>query len=138
VIDIGGLPGGWPEWADAALELVPRTGARGLEIGYLDETPVSEDARWYASVRYQGVKISVEDQRGPAEAAHALALRLLTGAQCQGCGGLVALSDFGAVAYPTILIDGRRWEPEEAAAAGLCRWRLIGKRWEMGCKRSEG
>lgn len=122
---------------DAALDLVGRTGARSFELGYLHDGPV-EQAAWYAHVQYRGARISVENRHGPVEAAEALARRLLTGGKCTGCGRLVALSDTGAVAYRSaVMADGTRFTAEDAAAAGQCRWRRVGARWEMGCTAGE-
>lgn len=118
----------------ALADLAGRTGARQLQIGYLhDDVPVQE-AGWYAHAQYKGARITVDDQPGPVEAADALARRLLDGAKCMTCGGLVTLSDEGAMAYNTPLVDGSPWTVEQAAAAGLCRWRRVGPRWERGCQ----
>jgi hypothetical protein len=120
----------------AAVMLVGNTGAKELEYGYLhDDVPVDQ-AGWWASARYLGAKIAVEDQRGPLEALEALAERLLTSARCTWCSGLVALSSDGAVAFPGVLMaDGSTLprSPEEIAALGQCLWRRIGRRWEPGC-----
>lgn len=118
----------------AAVELVGRTGATGFEIGYLhDDVPV-EKAGWYAHAQYKGARITAEDHPGPVEAAEALARRLLTGAKCTGCGGLIALSDAGAFAYSSAtLADGTVWDAKTAAAAGQCRWIRAGAHWQKGC-----
>jgi hypothetical protein len=52
----------------ASLDLVRRSGASTIEFGYLDEDVPVEEARWWASAEYRGIKISVEDHRGPIEA----------------------------------------------------------------------
>ena len=99
-----------------------------------DDVPAAE-AGWYAQARYQGARISADDQPGPAEAADALSRRILTGAKCKHCGRLVALSGAGATVFPSAtLADGTRWTAEEAAAAGQCRWTRHGPRWVSGCK----
>ncbi|MFC6081021.1 hypothetical protein [Sphaerisporangium aureirubrum] len=117
----------------ACADLVGRTGARDFEIGYLHDNVPMEQAGWYAHARYQGTRVGVENHPGPAAAAQALAERVLTGAKC-GCGRLVALSDEGAIAFNgTIVADGSRWTVEQAVAAGQCRWRRVGPRWEQGC-----
>lgn len=121
----------------AAIDVVGRSGAREFEIGYLHEDVPPDQAAWWAKAQYRGARISVEDHRGPVEAAEALARRILTGAKCTGCGRLVALSDAGAYAYEsTHLTDGTEWTAEQARAAGQCRWTRVGRRWEMGCPRS--
>lgn len=118
----------------AVVDLGGRTGATGFEIGYLhDDVPVDQ-AGWYAHVQLRGTRILVEDCKGPTEAAEALSRRLLSGAQCQGCKGLVALSSAGAMSYGSTFADGRTWSSKEQAAARQCHWRRIGARWEMGCE----
>jgi hypothetical protein len=116
----------------AAADLVGRTGARGFEIGYTHDDVPPEDAGWYANAQYQGARIMAEGA-GPVEAAEALARTLLTGAKCIGCGGLVALSDGGAVAFGGLMTDGSTWTAEEAAAAGQCRWTRMGRKWVSAC-----
>ncbi len=121
----------------AAVDLVGRAGARNFEVGYLHDDVLTEEAGWYAHAQYRGARITEEDHRGPVEACEALARRLLTGAKCQHCGGLVALSDSGAVAYDDVtMADGSKWTADEAAAAGQCRWRRMGDRWVRGCEAS--
>lgn len=121
---------------DAAVMLVGNSGARSLEIGYLYDDVPSEQAAWWATATYRGAKLNVENEAGPAEAVEALAKRLLTGARCQWCQGLVALSTDGAVAYPgSVMADGSRMpdRPTDLAALGQCLWRRNSARWEPGC-----
>lgn len=119
----------------AAADLVGRTGARELDYGFLHENVPVHLADWWAKATFQDGAITVEHQAGPVEAMEALATRLLTGAQCQNCGGLIALSDEGATAYPgATRPDGKVWTEDEIRAAGLCRWRRRGPRWEADCK----
>ncbi|MFG1846696.1 hypothetical protein [Micromonospora carbonacea] len=117
----------------ACADLAGRAGARHFQIGYLhDDVPVAE-AGWYAHAQYRGARVQVDNQPGPAEAAEALARRLLTGAQCR-CGRLVALSTAGAVAFDGVtLADGSRWSTADARRAGQCLWRRVGARWEPSC-----
>ena len=116
----------------ACADLVGRTGAREFRIGYLSDDP---PYGWYAHASYRGARISTGDHPRPAEAADALCRRLLTGAKCTGCGGLVALSGSGAVAFDSpAMADGSTWTAEEAAATEQCRWRRMGPKWVMGCK----
>lgn len=119
----------------AAVDLVGRTGATNFQVGYLHDGVPPEEAGWYAHAQYRGARITAEDHPGPVEAAEALARCLLNGAKCAHCGSLVALSDAGAMAYDTRLVDGSEWTVEQARAAGQCRWRRIGARWERGCER---
>lgn len=116
----------------ACTDLVGRTGATNLQVGYLHDNVPVHLAGWYAHAQYRGARITVEDQAGPADALEALARRLLTGAQCR-CGKLVALSDHGAVAFDGHLVDGSPWPIEDAVRAGQCRWRRDGRRWFRGC-----
>lgn len=121
----------------AAANLVGRTGATDLTVGYLDDDVPPGQQRWWAKAQYAGANIMVEDHPGAEEALTALAERLLTGAQCQLCGGLVALRDGGAMAFPNApRPDGKRWTKKEIEAAGQCRWERRGPRWESGCIRS--
>lgn len=76
----------------ATVDLIGRTGAKGFEIGYLHEGVPVEEAGWYAHAQYRGARITEENHRGPVEAAEALARQLLTGAMCNHCKKLVALS----------------------------------------------
>lgn len=118
----------------ACADLVGRTGATDFEIGYLhDDVPV-EKAGWYAHAQYRGTRLTVQDQAGPVQAADALCHRILTGGQCFHCKRLVALSDEGAVAFESRLVDGTPWSVKAAAKAGQCRWRRIGPRWVRGCE----
>lgn len=117
----------------AAVDLIGRTGSKEFQIGYLhDDVPIDK-AGWWAHATYKGARISVEDHHGPIEAAEALARRILVGGRCK-CGKLVALSDDGAMAYNGLLPDGSRWTVEDARAAGQCRWRRYGRRWQQGCE----
>jgi hypothetical protein len=119
----------------ACADLAGRAGAASFEIGYLhDDVPVAE-AGWYAQAMYKGARIIEGDHRGPAEAADALARRLLSGAQCWHCKGLVSLSGDGALAFRKVtLVTGERWDAGQAAAAPQCRWRRMGPRWARGCE----
>jgi len=119
----------------AAVELVGRTGAKGFQIGYLNDEPPQ---RWYAYAQYQGTRITADEHRGPVEAAEALARRLLEGGKCTRCGGVIALSGTGAMVYPeATLTDGTRWTATDAAAAGQCRWARMGNHWAAGCQRTD-
>lgn len=119
----------------ACADLAGRTGAKEFEIGYLHDGVPIDQAGWYAHAQFRGARIHIEEQRSPVAAAYALAVRLLTGAKCVRCGSLVTLaSDGTAFAFTRAhLADGTTWSAEEAAAAGQCRWRLVGERWEPSC-----
>jgi hypothetical protein len=120
---------------DAGINLVGRTGAKNLEIGYAnDDAVLARDGDWYAVCAYAGTKVMEEHHQGPVEAVDALARRLMTGAKCTHCGGLIALSDRGARAFESAtLLDGTRMTAETYAAMPQCRWRRMGKVWERGC-----
>lgn len=99
---------------DAAYDLVGRTGAAELDVGYLHDDVPTDQADWWATATYQGAKITVEHHAGPVEAVEALARRLLTGAQCARCRQPVRL-------------DGDDRGPG-------CRWTRRGDRWEGSCQ----
>lgn len=133
------IPPGDLDALKACVDLVGRSGGQGFEVGYLHDDAPIERAGWWAHAQFRGARISVENQPGPAAAATALAVRVLTGAKCQ-CGSLVQLSDGGATfmgtrANPAVLADGTTWSAAEAEAAGQCRWVREGPRWVKGCER---
>lgn len=129
----GALPQNDRDRVIACADLVGRSGARQFQIGYLHEDVPMESAGWYAHAMFRGVRITAQDQSGPAQAAMALAEKVLTGAKCR-CGRLVALRPDGAVAFrKTHMADGSEWTAAEAAKAGQCRWRLAGDKWEPSC-----
>lgn len=129
------LPKAHQEALFAAVDLVGRAGGKSFEVGYLNEVSIMELADWWASALVRGNKFTVEHKTSPIEAAEALAIELLSGAQCM-CGKLVALSADGAFAFAHAnLVDGRRWNAEDAAKAGQCRWRRVGARWYSACGR---
>lgn len=117
----------------ACADLVGRAGAREFEIGYLHDDVPADQAAWWASAKFRGARVRVDNHIHPASAARALAVRILTGARCR-CGKLAALSDAGATVYrDATMADGSKWTAEDAAAAGQCQWRLVGQRWEPSC-----
>jgi hypothetical protein len=119
----------------ACADLVGRTGAKQFKIGYLHDNVPVEEAGWYAHAQFQGARIDVEGHRGPVEAADALCRRLLTGAQCAHCKGVVTISDAGAAVYQkSTLIDGTPWNADDTRRAKQCRWRRMGSRWVRGCE----
>jgi hypothetical protein len=106
-----------PSWdqdaMDAALNLIGRTGAHGMGVGYLHDDVPADRAGWYAHAQYRGARITAQDHVGPVEAVEALARRLLDGALCTHCGQRIALADF----------PGKR-----------CRWTRRGPQWVRGCE----
>jgi hypothetical protein len=130
-----GLPPEAEERLIAAADLVGRTGAKHFEIGYLHDDVPAAEAAWFAHAQYRGGRIIAENHADPAEAAEALAKRLLTGARC-ACGKLVSLGDDGAFAFTKpVMTDGSEFTADQAAAAGLCRWRRDHARWISECGR---
>jgi hypothetical protein len=114
----------------AALELVGRTGATNLEIGY-DERQ-DRPSTWYAHAHYGDRRIAVDGHPDPGAAVQALATRLLHGGRCIGCTKLVAMSD-GPVPIPARMLDDSSVDPEEEKTRGLCRWSRVGPHWVAGC-----
>ena len=94
----------------ACADLVGRSGSSEFKIGHLNEDVPVAEANWYAHATFVGARIMVDGHTSPANAAFALAQRLLAGAVCR-CRQPVTLSD----------------------ARPGCRWHLVGPRWEPGC-----
>lgn len=118
--------------AVAAVGVIGRAGADHLTVGYNNE----DNPRWYAYVDYGKHRLEETHHLGPAQALDALARRLLEGAECQSCKGIIALSPYG-VRIPTdgMFADGRPlWTPEEAAKLPQCLWARIDDRWVGGCE----
>jgi hypothetical protein len=127
----------WNDQAAAALDLVGRTGARQLEIGHLHENVPVDQAAWYAKVTYQGARVIEENHTSPAAALEALAVQLLTGAMCNHCKGLVALTRAGAVFFPDAHHpDGSVLTEAEARSRPQCHWRRVEQRWVRGCEKT--
>jgi hypothetical protein len=118
----------------ACADLVGRTGATGFQIGYLHDDVPSAEAAWYAHAQLRGARIVAEDHASPAEAAQALAERILKGGKCK-CGRVTTIRADGAhVFFKAHTPDGQRWGAREAARAGQCLWRRIGARWASACE----
>lgn len=122
----------------AGVDMIGRTGARSLEFGYLHEGVPVEQAGWWATALYRGTKLSSEGHRSAEEAVNGLAQRLLTGAKCTHCGGLISLFTEGGIAHAgpdgeITLLDGSKWNLSEITR--FCRYRRIGPRWVRGCER---
>lgn len=77
----------------------------------------------------------IDQIQGLEEAAQALALRLLLGAKCTGCGAVVTTNSLLiGIAENAHLADGSTWTAQEALEAGICYWRVTGERWTQGCE----
>lgn len=97
----------------AGVELVGRTGATGLEVGYLHEDVPSDQAGWYAQATFQGAKVFAENHTGPVPAIEELANKLLEGGHCQHC-------------QRTVSLTGHKFL--------YCRWERRGRNWIRGCE----
>lgn len=125
----------WTEQAKAALDLIGRTGARSMEIGYLHDDVPADQAAWYVQVTYRGTRVIEENHTGPGAALEAMAARLLTGGQCNHCKGLVALTRAGAAFTGGRSVHGTTLTLQEAKSRPLCHWRRVGAEWVRGCER---
>jgi hypothetical protein len=98
----------------AGCDLVGRSGARALDIGYHEDEPKPDALNWYAQATFRGAKL-FEEARDPIEAVERLARRMLRGARCRRCG-------------EPIMLAGSK-------VARGCHWTRRGPRWEPGCGR---
>jgi hypothetical protein len=118
----------------AAVDLIGRTGAREMQVGYLHEDVPSSKADWWAHAQYRGARVSVEHHTGPVQALEALAERLIVGGKCAHCGKYTTLHSDGGIVYPDgLLADGTRVDVEEARRVGFCHWQRINRSWVRGC-----
>lgn len=124
---------------DAAIDLVGRSGAQSFEIGCLREDVPITEAGWFAQAVFNGgIPVISENHQGPVEAAEGLARRLLTGAKCVHCEGLIALSDAGALLFQGApLSDGSTFTEGEARSRKQCRYRRVGPKWVRGCEKAK-
>lgn len=117
----------------AVAELCERSGARNFEIGHLyDETEVLyhvKGACWWASARYRGARLQVDDQPSPVHAADGLAHMILDGGECQHC----QLRTTTAQTSTGVYLHGRPARPGEA----MCVWSRVGATWKRGCEVDE-
>lgn len=107
----------------AAIDVIGRTGAADIEIGYDDEQRAPN--WWYATckVRHPGspsgwVTATIGGQLGPVVAAEKMARKLINGGTCTHCGRVMSLAGVPS---------------ERVMSSNLCRWSRVGKRWERGC-----
>jgi hypothetical protein len=113
----------------AVAALCGRSGAREFEIGWLNDEGTVEFAlhgpRWWASARYRGARIFIEQQATPAHACDGLAHRILDGGTCTHCGKQTTTAQ-----TPTgTFVHARRADPDES-----CEWFREGDRWKRGCE----
>jgi hypothetical protein len=95
----------------ACANLADRAGATGFEIGYTREGVPVEDAGWYAYAIYHGAWLTAQELCSPADAAEALARRILEGGRCR-CGRPSTVSPLLGVG---------------------CLWRREGRAWVSSC-----
>lgn len=98
----------------AAVDLIGRSGASEIEIGYDDDDPAN--VTWHAQAKYHGARLFFDGKADPIEAVEALARRVLRGARCRRCGAPIMLQTPPGV-------SGRKG----------CRWRREGAEWIPGC-----
>lgn len=119
----------------AHADLVGRTGATELQVGYLRDGVPVEEADWWATAKYRGADVTVEHYVGPVEALEALARRLLTGGRCTACNGAITLAGSnGNGQAPGQVPRNPVQSPAVAAPAPAgCQWRREAGRWVRGC-----
>jgi hypothetical protein len=126
-----------PEDADrvrAAFDLAGRAGARFMEVGFARDGVPADQADWYAHAQFKGARIMSEHHTSPIDAAEGLAVRILTGAKCVGCGKLVSLDGIQAFAFlKPVMADGSKFDIHDALKAGQCHWTRTGSRWSSAC-----
>lgn len=127
--------------AVALADLIARTGARNLEIGYINDDPPHQ---WYARAQYNGDRIIAQDHDTPVDATDALAALILDGGRCTNCLG-ITVTQTSANARKPIQVDGRpvtahlpraqqrRIERADSKSKPPCVWKRDGKAWRRGC-----
>jgi hypothetical protein len=100
----------------AATDVLGRSGATGLEIGHLDNDVPSPLARWFATIQWQGVKVTAEDHASPLAAVEDLLTKVLVGGGCVKCRRLITLPDQPSAGFPEV-----------------CTWARHGDMWVPGC-----
>ncbi len=84
----------------AATDALRRSGAKGLEIGHLEEDVPAALARWYATAQWQGAKVSAEEHASPLAAVEELLARVLVGGGCVKCQRPITLPNEPGVGSP--------------------------------------
>ena len=113
----------------SVLELIGRAGAVQFQVGHLDDTPLAEDARWWASAQWQGRRLMAEEHRSPTAAIVDLGRTLLDGDDVDGNRLGCLCARCGHRIWPVELLEPRTPLPTDR----LCRWHLEGNTWRRGC-----
>lgn len=131
----------------AAIELIGRCAANALELGWTDDTG-PRPGEWFASARYRGARVTVEDQEGPEAAAEALALKLVAGGRCVMCGRTTTASsidpDDGTPlvmfvgGHPELDEEVIEYRPIDELRRTLCITYRDGSHWLRGCDGGHG
>lgn len=122
----------------AGLDLIGRTGAADVVIGYLHDDVPPADADWYAHANYLGSRITHDHAASPVAAVEGLVSRLLDGGRCAHCGRLTTTNPFGVPAGDRVLVDGTPWSgADQVRAGGTCLWAREGDTWTAQCQRAK-
>ena len=86
------------------VDAIGRTGASSFEFGFLDDDPPH---RWWASARYEGAKVTCDNQDSPVGAVLGLYAMLAAGGGCTTCRRTVALDEGGRIVVGARMRRGR-------------------------------
>lgn len=115
MLDLSTIPGRFDEdRLLAAVDMIGRSAARQLEVGWDDDTDPPGD--WWAAARFRGTRVFVEHHATADDAVEALLFLLLEGAQCVLCGRHAT-------------VPGARYSDGRPA----CEYRRVGAWWVRGC-----
>lgn len=118
----------------AAVALGGRSGARNIEIGYVNDNPPHN---WYVQAQYKGDRIIVEGYDYPDEAADGFAAAILEHGICTHCGGrtsITASDDVTTVETDAMDRAARRRLLRESKRKPPCLWYRSGREWKRGCE----
>jgi hypothetical protein len=112
------LPARWPGFTNddadalaACVDLIGRSGATEFGVGCMRPEMPFHKQGWWAHAMYDGSRRTVEEQKGPLQAAQALARAVVEGGTCRRCGNMITI----------------------ALAVGKCQWRREGRKYVPGC-----
>jgi hypothetical protein len=100
----------------AASNAIGRSGAKDLEIGHLEDAVPVALARWYATARYQGARVTADEHASPIAAVEDLLRRILVGGGCVKCQHPITLPD-----------------QSDAGSPDRCTWTRHHDMWVPGC-----